>query len=294
MLLSLTILTGPHTGHSVQVPMGTPRTFGRAAQADVVLTDAYLSDVHFAVYCEAQGARVRDLGSHHGTFVNELPVQDQPLRHGDRVTAGQTTLRVDLVDEAQAAAPLDDDDLTVELTAAGLRQEPHDRARWALTAEELPLFAVVDVARNPELLELLNESGEQFCAFDETQDADALGPAAPFLVALTPATESFAALVDLTWGHGAAVFLASSAPFMELYAHLVAQVDWNEDGSLRHPGWWEPRELADLLAQTRGEHLAEFYGPVAAFLAEGSDRRAMRRYVRAGDEVTVEEINLAG
>lgn len=43
----MTILSGPHAGHSVQVPMGTPRTFGRSPQSDVALTDAYLSDVHF-------------------------------------------------------------------------------------------------------------------------------------------------------------------------------------------------------------------------------------------------------
>ncbi len=293
MMLTLTILSGPHAGHSVQVPMGTPRTFGRGAQSDVVLTDAYLNDAHFAVYCEADGARVRDLASQNGTFVNEAPVQDSPLRHGDRVTAGQTQFRVDLTDGV-AADPLDDDDLTVELIAAGMRQEPHDRARWALTAEDLPLFAIVDVAKNPELLELLNDSGEQFCAFDETQDADALGPTAPFLTALTPSTPSFAALIDLTWGNGQAVFLTSRAAFMDLYAHLIAQVDWNEDGSLRHPSWWEPRELADLLAQTRAEHLTEFFGPIDALLAEGADRKMMKRYTRAGDDVAVEDINLAG
>jgi hypothetical protein len=105
MLLSMTILAGPHAGHSVQVPMGTPRTFGRSAQADVVLNDLYLSDVHFAVYCEAQGARVRDLGSHNGTFINDEPVQDRELRNGDRVTAGQTLLRADLVDDSAAVDP---------------------------------------------------------------------------------------------------------------------------------------------------------------------------------------------
>ncbi len=293
MMLTLTILSGPHAGHSVPVPMGTPRTFGRGAQSDVVLTDAYLNDAHFAVYCEADGARVRDLASQNGTFVNEAPVQDSPLRHDDRVTAGQTQFRVDLTDGV-AADPLDDDDLTVELIAAGMRQEPHDRARWALTAEDLPLFAIVDVAKNPELLELLNDSGEQFCAFDETQDADALGPTAPFLTALTPSTPSFAALIDLTWGNGQAIFLTSRAAFMDLYSHLIAQVDWNDDGSLRHPSWWEPRELADLLGQTRAEHLAEFFGPIDALLAEGADRKMMKRYTRAGDDVAVEDINLAG
>lgn len=294
MILTLTILSGPHTGHSVSVPMGTPRTFGRDAQSDVVLSDAYLNDTHFAVYCETDGARVRDLASHNGTFVNDAPVQDHPLRHGDRITAGQTLFRVDLTDVVGAVDPLDEDELTVDLIAAGMRQEPHDRARWALTAEDLPLFAIVDVAKNPELLELLNDSGEQFCAFDETQDADALGPTAPFLTALTPSTPSFAALIDLTWGNAQVIFLTSRAPFIDLYAHLVAQVDWNDDGSLRHPGWWEPRELVELFAQTHGAHLAEFFGPVEALLAEGASRKQMRRFTRAGDDVAVEEIALGG
>ena len=103
MILHLTILNGTHAGHSVQVAAGTPRTFGRASQSDVVLQDVYLSDVHFALYCDDQGARVRDLQSHNGTFLNNEPTTDAALSSGDRITAGQTLFEVALTASALEA-----------------------------------------------------------------------------------------------------------------------------------------------------------------------------------------------
>ena len=150
MILHLTILNGTHAGHSVQVTAGTPRTFGRAAQADVVLQDVYLSDVHFALYCDEQGARVRDLQSHNGTFVNNAPVTDATLAAGDRISAGQTVFEVAITAhglEAPASALSTTGEITAEDLVRGMQSAPHDCARWALHSEEGNYFAVIDCAR---------------------------------------------------------------------------------------------------------------------------------------------------
>ena len=42
------------------------------------------------------------------------------------------------------------------------RRAPHDLARLALLAEPGALYAVVDVARDPDLLDLLAASGEAY------------------------------------------------------------------------------------------------------------------------------------
>ena len=59
MILTLTVLNGPHLGHSATIQAGAPRTFGRGVGSDIVVQDQYLSDVHFALYCDSGGARVR-------------------------------------------------------------------------------------------------------------------------------------------------------------------------------------------------------------------------------------------
>lgn len=288
MILNLTILNGTHAGHSVQVTAGTPRTFGRAAQSDVVLQDVYLSDVHFALYCDEQGARVRDLQSHNGTFVNNAPVADATLSTGDRITAGQTMFEVALTDhalDAPASAASTTGEITAEDLLRGMQSAPHDCARWALHSEEGNYFAVIDCAREPDLITLVNRIGEEFCAFDETREPDDLGETAPFLVSLTPATEGLADVFEETWGRGHAIFLVSPQPFIEVYQHLISMVTWDEQARLSSARFWDPARLAEHLARLTPEESAAFFGPLTCILAESADPRVMTRYARSSDGV---------
>ncbi len=281
MLLTLTILNGVHAGHAVSVAAGTPRTFGRAAQSDVALQDVYLSDVHFAVYCDDAGARVRDLQSHNGTFVNGVAVDDAALGHGDRITAGQTTFEAAFAaraGEAPAGVGAITGDLSPESILQGMQHAPHDLARWALHAEDGRFYAVVDCARDPELLTLVNRIDEEFCAFDETREPDDLGTTAPFLVALTPATEGLAEMFDETWGRGHAIFVVSPKPFIEVYQHLVAQTSWTAQGLADGRRFWDPAQLGVILGAADDAQRAAFFEGVTCVLAEGPEARVVHRY----------------
>lgn len=294
MILTLTVLNGPHHGQAATVAAGTPRTFGRGAAADIVVQDDYLSDVHFALYCDEGGARVRDLNSFNGTFVNDASVQDAVLRHGDRVRAGNTWFEVALsAPQAVAAAiPENPEEFTPAMLATGMRSEPSDLARWALTSEELPLFAVIDVAKNPDLIELLNDSGDEFCAFDETKEPDDLGETAPFLMSLTHGTDGFADLLDKTWGNGQVMFVTSSETFLDVYNHLLLQMDFDEHGEFVTPGWYAPAELHDLLREAPADDVKELFGPIAAFLVESTEPRTLIRYTHVDGKVHAEAVPL--
>ncbi|HVT03636.1 MAG TPA: FHA domain-containing protein [Thermoanaerobaculia bacterium] len=62
-------------------------TIGR--EGDVRVPDEYLSRKHFAVTPDGQGgARVRDLGSRNGTFLNTLPARNTRIHPGDEIKAG--------------------------------------------------------------------------------------------------------------------------------------------------------------------------------------------------------------
>lgn len=86
---------------------GAGATIGRGEDSDVVVDDPRASRLHARVAVSPDGSYVvEDLGSRHGTLVNDEPLgqRPSPLRSGDRVTIGDTTLRFLLGDETRLAS----------------------------------------------------------------------------------------------------------------------------------------------------------------------------------------------
>jgi hypothetical protein len=76
-----------------RVPLVLPVTLiGRASGCDVVLDDPNASRRHAELRRRGESATVVDLDSTNGTVVNGRRVREQPLRDGDRITIGTTTL----------------------------------------------------------------------------------------------------------------------------------------------------------------------------------------------------------
>lgn len=73
-----------------------PATIGRGADADVQISDAWVSRRHCQLE-EVDGALIlRDLGSRHGTLVNRDFISETVLEPGDEISIGTTKLRVTL------------------------------------------------------------------------------------------------------------------------------------------------------------------------------------------------------
>jgi hypothetical protein len=68
-------------------------TIGRAADAEVRLTDTSVSRRHAEVRPMGDGWAIVDLGSTNGTRVNGAPVKDRRLQDGDTITVGDASLR---------------------------------------------------------------------------------------------------------------------------------------------------------------------------------------------------------
>jgi phosphoserine phosphatase RsbU/P len=67
---------------------------GRKGDADVVLSNQHVSRHHAKLIKMDDGYFLQDLGSTHGTFVNEIRIEQQRLKHGDRISLGKD--RIDL------------------------------------------------------------------------------------------------------------------------------------------------------------------------------------------------------
>lgn len=118
--LILAITRGPMTGKTVVFDEHDTFLFGRMPDCHVYLSDDhYVSRRHFILEVNPPDARIRDLGSLHGTYINgqkyggrqkgETPTDGAKrqypqidLRHGDEIKVGKTTFHV----EVQRSAPL--------------------------------------------------------------------------------------------------------------------------------------------------------------------------------------------
>src|SRR5947209_14844653 len=93
MPLTLTVTGGPHKGRSFTFGEHDTFVVGRSPDAHLSLADdPYFSRHHFLVEANPPLSRLFDLDSHNGTIVNGKKVAQAPLRHGDVIQGGQTTL----------------------------------------------------------------------------------------------------------------------------------------------------------------------------------------------------------
>lgn len=92
MEVRLRILDGPNAGTEYAIA-GPVVRLGRGEENDIVLPDSNASRNHAEVVRDARGSYVvRDLGSRNGIFVNRKKTPQAPLRNGDKVVIGSTTV----------------------------------------------------------------------------------------------------------------------------------------------------------------------------------------------------------
>src|SRR5436309_4378357 len=77
------------------LPLVAPEVLsGRKGDADVVLNNQHVSRHHAKLVKTGDGYALQDLGSTHGTFVNEARTEHHVLKDGDRISLGKD--RIDL------------------------------------------------------------------------------------------------------------------------------------------------------------------------------------------------------
>ena len=91
----LVVLDGPNSGREFPLTGAFAIAIGRDDTAGIVIEDDEVSRRHALVVVFDDGARVDDLGSTNGTWVNGARIaMPHPLREGDELRVGGTRLRL--------------------------------------------------------------------------------------------------------------------------------------------------------------------------------------------------------
>jgi len=104
MVPKLVCIAGPQRGHEFMLAEGAVR-IGRQLDNEISIADPRVSRHHCKILPDGSQFRLIDLESHNGTLVNDLPVRQRVLEHGDEISVGQSVY-IALLQEDAVPAPL--------------------------------------------------------------------------------------------------------------------------------------------------------------------------------------------
>ena len=145
--------------------------------------------------------------------------------------------------------------------------------------EDLNVYAVVDGASAPDLLDKLYGLQPEFACLYRGELAPDLAEVAPYLVRLEAGSEFADWLIGEGWGRHWCVFAASRGEMRALRRHFQKLVIvYDTEGTPLYFRFYDPRVLRRFLPTCSGEELATVFGPVAAYILEGEDPSAVLRF----------------
>ena len=98
----LVVIYGQHIGHKHPLKPGEV-VIGRSSQAQIQVDHESVSRRHARVVLTDSGVLMTDLGSTNGTYVNDEPINERTLAHGDLIKVGRTILKYLSTDNIEAA-----------------------------------------------------------------------------------------------------------------------------------------------------------------------------------------------
>ncbi len=258
----------------MEVPLDDKRgaTVGRNLSCAVALPgDSFLSGSHFEVLLVDGRVVVRDPGSTNGTFVNGARLREHVLQPGELILAGKSTFQVE-ISSTELPTVVD-----------------------VLSSQTDPLYAVLDMARDPAMFPLLLSSGAQYTCLYTGPSATKLENVAPYLVQLPPRCELLQKIVEEGWGNSWGIFLTSSqAPqtvWHELRRSLMVTLETTQ--KFVYFRFYDPRVLRTFLPLADAQQRQEFFGTISSFLMEDEDAGAVLRLYASQQELAAEKVAIA-
>ena len=222
MRLIVLIEWGPRRWHKTIVEPGQTLRVGRFERADLTVShDEKMSGLHFELRWDGASCTAYDLGSAEGTYLDGEKVTTGRVDHGGWIQAGDTVFSV--YHEGRAATPpeeIEEEDDDERPPRVEVSRANKANALSMLRAETVPLYVVLDAARNRRILELLRVAPDQARSLYDGVEGEALEQVAPYLAAVPKDGWLLERLIEEGWGQGWGIYLLSSRPFTEVRQHL--------------------------------------------------------------------------
>lgn len=258
-------MTGPFAGRQVRLEPGAPCTFGRDPSATIPIDwDKHISRLHFQIERSGDKWFAADIGSSNGTYLNESRIQKGMLADGDQIVAAATYITV-----------RDGDKVT-----------PYEHVLEVLRSGPCPLYAVIDAARDKQILPLLTKSGEPFESLLEGEKGKELKAVAPYLVQLAEKSTLLQTLVYAGWGKWWGIYLNSREPFAavrkQLRRSLLMRLE-SDPSTTVFFRFYDPRVCGVWLPCCTPQETAEFLGGIEGIAMEDETPGVVIRFARTAE-----------
>ncbi len=299
MFVALNSLLSEDAPQSVVAGVGQTVKVGRLKHENhLALPDPLMAPVHFSLSHEAGEARVKDLNvgaqkhrvcagecftydlrnsrcltgcrlndksANLGLYLNGAKIVEASVEHGDILVAGSSCFEVTLSETAPQPPPR-------PATPGTLRPPQQARLLELLASQRLPLFALIDAARAPELLGLLRVHSEVYYSLYDGPAGEKLDEVAPYLVQLHAKSPLTQALAAEQWGNSWGCFVWALADFKALRRHFRRFLMVEDSrGKEMYFRFYDPRVLRVFLPTCTPQEAVEFFGPVKHFVMEADE-----------------------
>lgn len=155
------------------------------------------------------------------------------------------------------------------------------------------IYALLDAARDSNILLLLKNSGEEYQSLYEGAQGEELADVAPYLVGLPAQCSLLETLLTSGWNQSWGVFLISNADFKAVrrhFRHFLLVED--ENGKELYFRFYDSRVLRVFLPTCKSKEAQQFFGPVNCFLMEDEHTKRFWRFTCTEAGVEKKIINL--
>jgi hypothetical protein len=262
----LQVRWGPMAYQKAIIEPGQVLRVGRGSSAGLVVPhDPELAEEQLEIAWSGKRGWMYDLKSPSGTLLDGERVEQGEVFNGSWLRAGQTDFSVYFERTTPPREPEQPDPPEWVASKA--------RALEALRDQQAPLYAIVDVARDERILELLHESVEECHSLYEGPQGAALAEVAPYLVSL-PRKDSWLleALVQEGWAAAWGVYFTAPVPLLQVRRHLrrFLMVEAESVEGRLYFRFYDPRVLHVFLPTCSSGERKEFFGDIECFFFSGS------------------------
>jgi Domain of unknown function (DUF4123) len=166
--------------------------------------------------------------------------------------------------------------MNVEKTTEGLVEliEEH-----LFSSDGMNVFAVLDGASVPALLDKLYDLSPEFCCLFKGELSPDMAEVAPYVVRIERDSEFSNWLIGEGWGKHWGIYALADADVRAIVRHLrTLLIVFDDNGRPLRFRYYDPRVLAAYLRTCNPEELAVFFGPIDSYFLEARDKSAALRF----------------